>query len=54
MRLMGCSGVPWRFLGGPLGVQWSSLVQESLESLGEFLDAVASLATRELPVKNVL
>ena len=26
----------------------------SVESLGEFLDTVASLATRELPVKNVL
>ena len=49
-------------LGGPLEVPWGSLGRplelsgpgESLERLGEFLDAVTSLATRELPVKNLL
>ena len=49
-------------LGGPLEVPWGSLGRplelsgpgESVESICEFLDAAASLATRELPVKNVL
>ena len=49
-------------LGGPLEAPWGSLGRplelsgpgESLERLGEFLDAVTSLATRALPVKNLL
>ena len=49
-------------LGDPLEVSWGSLGRtlelsgpgESLESLGDFLDVVASLATCELPVKNLL
>ena len=49
-------------LGGPFEVPWGSLGRPlelsgpggSVENLGEFLDAVASLAARELPVKNLL
>ena len=49
-------------LGGPLEVPWGPLGRplelsgpgESFERLGEFLDAATSLATRELPVKNLL
>ena len=42
---------PWGCLGRPLELSGPG---ESLESLGEFLDALASLATRELPVENLL
>ena len=49
-------------LRGPLGALWESLVfilelsgsGGSVENLGEFLDAVVSLATCELPVKSLL